>query len=541
MSKLIIPENIFRYIAKSFVVSAVFVSSLFAQNDAGNQSIELPAFVITGIRAVSVPIMKKKKTEFIPIVDDKFLVPKYDTEDFSLMNNNLPDKKEMTVFEHVKGYNGLLKLGVGTQTVPVGDFYFGFNKKNYLFNSHVYGSNIKEYVPYAGYNTSGAKVHFDYFVDNVAKYFPGVAIGAAGAAKRDQYNFYGSGTPSKLRKNEMYNWKVYLNNKFDKKLQYGLEVNSEKLKMKEEFTDEDLLDFSADAVYKFGAVGFGAKGNYKVQKVNDITGYSRADLYGGMAYLDLNSSNVFEMKIGAKVVQFSDETFVAPVINFAVFVEEGAALFLSYSGNADLITLHSFIKENRYFEKDITRIFQKKYSDIKVAVKYDFKDVFEINAGFHSAKYVNYHYFEDFNNDNRFNIGVAENVDEMGGFINALINIKKYGEFFADFEFQNITDIYGNKIPYKPMILADFSYGYLFNFGVYTKAMLNYSRYSYTNLINTQRTTNYINLGLLLKYNLFKMLAVTCNFQNLLNRKDYLLKNYQEKPLDIIVGIEYRW
>jgi hypothetical protein len=129
----------------------------------------------------------------------------------------------------------------------------------------------------------------------------------------------------------------------------------------------------------------------------------------------------------------------------------------------------------------------------------------------------------------------------MGGFINALINIKKYGEFFADFEFQNITDIYGNKIPYKPMILADFSYGYLFNFGVYTKAMLNYSRYSYTNLINTQRTTNYINLGLLLKYNLFKMLAVTCNFQNLLNRKDYLLKNYQEKPLDIIVGIEYRW
>ena len=164
-----------------------------------------------------------------------------------------------------------------------------------------------------------------------------------------------------------------------------------------------------------------------------------------------------------------------------------------------------------------------------------------INAGFNSAKYDNFHYYEDLSNDSKFNIALINDVSEVGGFLNVIVNTKKYGELYANIEFQSTEDINNNKIPYKPMITGNLSYGYMFNFGIYSKLKLNYSSSAYTNLSNTQSIPNYFNLGLFLKYSLFNSLALTCDLQNLLFKKYYLLKNYQEKPFDVIVGVEYRW
>jgi outer membrane receptor protein involved in Fe transport len=187
-------------------------------------------------------------------------------------------------------------------------------------------------------------------------------------------------------------------------------------------------------------------------------------------------------------------------------------------------------------------IFQKNLYKFNGAIKYDFSDVFEINAGFFSMKIDNYHYFEDIAKDNRFKVVQINEVKKLGAFLNVLINAKKYGELFFDFQFQDVRDIVsGNKIPYQPLLNGNISYGYLFNFGLYSKLKISYLSSVYSDFLNTNKLPSYFNLGLLLKYNIYKSLALTCDFQNILNKDNYLFKGYKEKPRDIIVGIEYRW
>jgi len=48
-------------------------------------------------------------------------------------------------------------------------------------------------------------------------------------------------------------------------------------------------------------------------------------------------------------------------------------------------------------------------------------------------------------------------------------------------------------------------------------------------------------LGFFAKQEFFGGLDFTVELNNILNKKNYIFEDYQEKPFDIIAGIEYRW
>lgn len=527
---------------KTLIILVVLSISLLAQSENKNQSIELPAFVITGVQSVTLPTINKNKSEFVPVVGDEFLTPKYGNEDFALMDNTNPIKKQMELYSSVESYNGLLRLGAGSQTMPIGKLDFSFDKNNFLFNTHIYGSDIREFVPYAGYNTSGVKVNLSYFVNHKSKTFPGMIINLEGGFVRDQYNFYGSDIPTFERENEKYNGKLDFINRLNKDFLYGASFSGNYLNMKAENVKENLSKVNGFLEYSLGLFSVGIKGFYKMQQVNSVQLInSKYNYFGGDAYLHFQNSDIFNFKIGAHYSQQDTNNMFSPIAVLSVFVDEGVALFFSYESKSDLLTIKDFLFENRYFETIQQNIFQKNYSKFNIAIKYDFSDIFEINAGFYLSKFDNYHYYEDFANDNRFTLVPINDVKETGAIFNVLINTKNYGELFADFEFQDVKNIDGYKIPYKPLLNGSLSYGFLFNFGLYSKVKVSYSSTIYTDLLNTNKLPDYITLGLLLKYNLIENIAITCDLQNILNRKNYIFKGYQEKPLDIIVGIEYRW
>ena len=526
-----------------FLYIILFCSiSILAQEDNSGQGIELPDFVITGIQSVSVPTMQKKKFEFVPVVGPEFLKPKYDTEEFSLIDNSNPIKQEMEIKSLLKNYNGLLQIGAGTQTLPVGRFSFGINKSHFLFNSHLFGINTANYVPYSSYNASGAKIKLNYFVSHSANIFNGLSIGLDGKFQRDKYNFYGSSKPTRIRENESYFGKFFIDSKWHKSHKYGLNFSSQITNLKTDGIFENILNAEGFFEYKFSNISFGTNGNYKVQKINDnIKGYKRTDFMQGSVYLRLSNSKIFDLKLGARYSQLDTNNLISPIATFSIFVEEGVALFISYDGRSDLITYNNFKSENLYFENEYSNIYQQQYSNLKVIIKYDFSDIFELNAGFYSSYFDNYHYYEDSNKDNKFNIKLMNNVKEVGGFLNLTINARDYGELFGNVEFQNTTDSANFKIPYKPLLTGNISYGYKINSGFYAKVKFNYSHLTYTSLSNNEQLPDYINLSAFFKYSLFNNFALTCSLENILNRKDYLLKNYIEKPRDIILGIEYRW
>jgi len=527
---------------KVLVILIVLSINLLAQSDNKNQSIELPAFVITGVQSVTLPTINKNKSEFVPIVGDNFLTPQYGSEDFALMDNTNPIKKQMDLYSTVESYNGLLYIGAGTETLPIGKLDLSFNKNNFLFNTHIYGSDVGEFVPYAGYNTSGAEVNLSYFINHRSNTFPGMKINVGGEFVRDQYNFYGSDIPTFQRENEQYSGKLDFINQLNKNFIYGVSFSGDYLNMKTEDLQENISEANGILEFRVGVVSFGGKGFYSVQQVNSTQlEKSNFNYFGSDGYLRFNSSDIFDLKIGVHYSQQDTNRIFAPIAVLSIFLEKGVALFLSYEGKSDFYTINDFLHENRYFESVQQNIFQKNNSKLNVSVKYDFSDIFEINAGFYSGGFDNYHYYEDLENDNRFSLVPINEVTEKGAIFNVMINTKSYGELFADFEFRSVQDIDGNKIPYKPVFQSSLSYGLFFNFGLYSKIRVTHASKYYSDLLNTNRLPNYINLDFLLKYSIFKTLALTCELQNILNRKNYLFKGYQEKSFDIIVGIEYRW
>ncbi len=527
---------------KILLILLILCTGILAQSENKNQSIELPAFVITGVQSVSLPIINKSKSEFVPVVGKGFLTPQYGNEEFALLDNTNPIKKEMDLYSSVQSYSGLLQLGAGLQTLPIGRLDLSFNKSNFLFNTNIYGSDIREFVPYAGYNTSGAEINLSYFVNHKSSTFPGMTINVDGGFIRDQYNFYGSDIPTFQRENEMFNGKVGFQNRLNKDLLYGASFSGNYLNMKKEGNKENLGRMDGFFEFSLGAFSLGTEGVYKIQQVNSNKfGYSNYNYFAGNAFLHFNSSNIFNFKIGAHYSQQDTNNVFSPIAILSVFVEEGVAVFLSYESNSEIFTIHDFLMENRYYESNQQNVFQKNYSKLNIAIKYDFSDIFEVNAGFYSSKFDNYHYYQDIVKENRFTLNTINDVKETSAFFNILVNTKNYGELYADFEFREVKDIDGFKIPYKPLLKGSLSYGYLFGIGLYSKVKASYSNTIYSDILNTNKLPNYINLNLLLKYNLFESLALTCDFQNILNRENYLIKGYQEKPLDIIVGIQYRW
>ena len=57
---------------------------IYAQDATKDQSIELPEFVITGERNISIPEMKKHIPELVPTLSDEFFRPVFTTEQLAL-------------------------------------------------------------------------------------------------------------------------------------------------------------------------------------------------------------------------------------------------------------------------------------------------------------------------------------------------------------------------------------------------------------------------------------------------------------------------
>ncbi len=517
----------------------LFLSTL----ETNAQSIELPDFVITGVQSVSIPTMKKNKSDYIPVVSEEFLTPQYDVEEFVLTEYSNPIKMDLEFYDKPHGYNGLLKLGVGSQTLPTGDFYFHESIGQFLFNTHIWGSNIREYIPYAGYNTSGGTVNFNYFINKRSLWFHGLAIDIDATFLREGYNLYGSISPSTERENHFSRFNLSFINRLQRTLNYGLKVSGKNVKLTKDNLKEARYDWDLFLKYDFGFLAAGIDGRITTQEVTEIDDeINRYTYFSTNGFVEFVSSKVFYFKVGAHLSSQGSNTLFSPFAYFTFDIQKQLSLFASYSGESEFLSINDFISQNRYFKiGQIMNVFQRKASNLKGAIKYEYAKSLEIKAGITFEKYNNYLYFEDNAVDAFFDINTIDDVKRNAIFFSIDLDANQYGKLFANLEFQNVTNGDSKKITYTPSFITDISYSYRFLYNLLGRVQFSYYGSSYADIENTVKLPNFINLSFYLRYNLLENLALTATLDNLLNRKNYLFKNYREKPFDMVFGVEYNW
>ncbi|MBU1680947.1 MAG: TonB-dependent receptor [Bacteroidetes bacterium] len=535
------------YLTRSLIFIAVFMATLpagiYSQQDNQGQSIELPDFVITGVQSVTIPKMEKNKPSFISTISDEFFRPKLINEEFSDLDRTEPIQKEKELLENFEVNNGILKLGAGIRTLPLGEFIYSTGWENFMLNTHVWGSDVKEYVDYAGYNVSGASAIANIFVSNKSDFLPGLNISVKGKLYRDKYNLYNSLGNYWLRETDNIFGNVLLSNFLNKSFKYSLNLYGTFIDLKPQNIEESVYKGSASIEFNFWGLSLGGSGGITSQSfdskflINDTQNY-----YDTEFNLGFTAIKNLKLNLGVNYSKQDTNNLLAPKINFVYSFDKSIHLIAEYSPHAQFNTMRDFIDSNPYFAGDYFKTIFTKYKKFaKVALKFEYLKYFEIDGGMTIAEIDGLYFMQDLNNDGRFELYTSNNVNDISAFLKFMFHQGPYGYFYGDLIFRYATEESSKRIPYIPIAKSALEYGYNYDFGFTIKTKVNAAFSPYTDLTNSEKLPNYYNLACYLNYSLVKNFDITFGFENLLNRDNYILKGYQEKPFDIIFGIDYRW
>ncbi|MCO6472329.1 MAG: hypothetical protein J5I57_01185 [Melioribacteraceae bacterium] len=528
---------------KILLIFTLIPVMIFSQEANQGQSIELPEFVITGKQTVTVPKALKKKPDPISIVSPEFFTPTVSTEQFSLSDISEPFMPQIILYPISKYINGQLEVGAGVHTIPTGKFNIQQAFESSVIFANVSGLNINEYENNSQYNETAAGAGAMFFISSDSDFLSGSSISVNGNYYQNSYRFFASANPEFERKTQTYNAKLKFENQASSIFNYNFSTSFENLTFKENDLSEILIRPSLDIKFNVGSTALLFGGLLENQSLKNnlstITSYNYFSAYGKFRY---NISNGIILDAGASYYKSENEDLVTPVAKLTTKLNKNLTLFVEYNPTLKNKTFKHFLEQNRYFNFGAMDNFSEKDKfKIKGAVRYQFDKYFEINLGGAFSKIDNYLYFGDVTTQGFYDLRNDDEIKKIEGFLNLIFYQGPFGMFYADFIYNSVKFENGNYVPFEPEYKANAFYKYKFDFGFGIEPSLRYYSKSYVNINNNGQISDYINAAVKGTFNLLNNLELFVEFQNLLNRNNYLLPGYTEKPFDVLGGVKYSW
>jgi hypothetical protein len=527
---------------KSIVIYfIIFSTALFAQNE--RQGIELPDFVITGRQSVNIPTVTKSKPEFIPTLSQEFFTPTYTPEELPLMISS----NTLTLLPLIKAetdhYRSYLKVQMGKYSFPVGELNINQTLENYILSAKVWGSNVKEYVPYSGYNTSGISMTNEFFMSTRSAFLPGTVFKISAEYSRDSYKFFGALDPAFARETNHGSGLVSISSKLNKWINYGGLVSGNVLSVSENDFREVFLNANAFFDFKWNNFNFGFNGNYQIQSLtNNLNSDDSYSFYSGEGYVKLIPTRELLFTAGISYSASGSNSQFTPFGSLEYKLTNNLSVALEYKPKVKFATVKDFLKKNLYYNfGTIDNVFEKYIGNIEGMIKYEYDKYMTIALSCGYSTIDNYFYYDDAANQGKYDLVVLPEAKILFSKLNFYYYTNIYGYFIGEVLVKNPKDQSDKIIPYEPQLSTTITYGYDFDFNLGFKARYGMMYNIYTDLNNIEKLTDYHDLSLAVSYELLSGLKLTVDFQNILNRSNFVWKQYQGKPFDILAGIEYRW
>ncbi len=523
------------------ILFALFTGSGFSQQE--QKSIELPDFVITGRQSVEVQAAKKKKPELISILSQEFFTPQYSPEELPLMLSSIPKNLVPSINAGDEYNSGRLFLGAGRYLLPVGNFSISKSFDNFLLSAGLWGSNTTEYISNAGYNASGADLSSTIFVSTASDILAGTIIKLDGNYLRDSYKFFGSVNPLFERKSNRGNGSLSIKNNYYDLFNFGLKFSADFLTLSENNLQERDLLLSADASFKISNLTIGGIRKFQRQILNNnLSGKESYNFYSMEGFIKLSPANLMNLILGAEAAGNAANSFFSPFGSMHLELNKGLSFNISFKPRAENITLKYFLNENLYMRNGlIDNVLREVKFDLHSTLNFEYEKFFGISLWGNYSSTDNYHYYEDSVQRGFFDLKTTSPVKSLAAGINLLIHPNIFGFFTGEVKFQDVKDGNKNYIPYTPVYSARMTYGVSITQNLAAKFKYIFAHNTYADLLNTVKLSSYHNISVGISYKLFEYLSLSADFQNILNRSNFVLRGYQEKPFDILIGADYRW
>lgn len=525
---------------KYLILILTFTVNLFAQTE--QQSIELPDFVITGKQNIDVQTAQKPKAELISITSKDFYTPQYSTEELPIFFQSLPIQNLPNIKLSQDYFTGKLNIMLGKYTMPLGELFLTKSFENYLLNVKVWGSNIKEYVPFAGYNNSGVNVNNDFFISTKSDFLPGSKIIIDGTFKRDSYNFFGAINPSEKRETKNFIANFSFINNYINYFHFGFDVNGDDFNVSANDLREIKIKTNVFSELSFSKFSLGGNVNYIKQNLTDNILQNRLyNYFDTKVFIKTNPLNFIYIEAGLNYNSNSKSNFLVPFAFSELKINNNWNVSALFNPHIEMLLVKDFQNRNLYSNLNFDNAYVKHTNDLKLAIKYEVKKIFSASVVSNIASYDNYIFYLENSVNKKYDIFSKNDVSKFSVTSNFYLYDNYYGNFFGEFTFQKIKDLNNKQIPFEPTWNLNLIYSYNFNSNFYVSAEYTLLADYYSDLLNNQKINDYSNFSLGLSYDITNGLKMKLDFQNILNKSNFVWQYYKEKTFDYLAGIEYRW
>lgn len=522
-----------------FIIFILIFSNTFAQDDK-NPNVELPDFVITGKDVISVREAEKLPADLVSAISEEYLKPEIKPDELQVVDISYPVEKDLSIIDSADYHRGLISIESGRYKLPYGEVNYTFPFNRGILSGNLIGLNQLEYVDNSDKQKIIGSLELNYSLPIDGEFLPGSKFSFGGEHEKNKYKFFGSVDPTFQRTLNVGTAGVGMQNLYLKQFIFDLNLAGDFTYLDDDRFTESLFYTNLFARFRANKFLINVKGNYQNQSLSTD---SLTDVNSGFfIFTPSVSLELFEKvktDIGFTFSKSGDNNFNSLFAAIALEIAQNLILLAEYSPETEFITAGKLMRKNSYFSQlTVDNIFLKKKNKLKGMVKYEFGKYYQVDGGIEYYKAENLPYYINPVNSGFFEVSTINAVN-LNLFLNLVYHLGPYGIFYASFDYLNMEDSDGRKIPYYPKFSASLSYGYDFTNSLRADLSLDYLSDRYADIDNKIKLESFFNLGFKLTYKLKQYFMVTLGLENIFNTQRFIWEGYKEKPFDAAIGINF--
>jgi len=451
-----------------------------------------------------------------------------------------PLEGDLSLLDSSDYYKGKLTLEAGRYTLPAGELNYAYPFTRGMIHGRMIGDNQRDYIDNSGSVYYEGALDIDYSLSTEENGLPGTKFSLNGEHGVSKYKFFGSDNPERERKLNAGTAYFGIKNLYMKEFIFDVNVAGDYTYLDKENFNESLLKTNAFGKLNLDNFGLTIRTNYQKQFLtNDSLGKTNNDYFFFRPSVSLELFDFIMADLGFTLSGSGGDKLNGLFAAFGMEISDNLILLAEYSPIAEFVTTGKFLRENHYLNpQTYTSYLVKKSNAFDIVLKYEFDRYFQVDGGFRYFSSQEFPYFTNPDSAGVFELEFT-NAKSYNWFVNFLFHSGPYGIFYASLDYYKIKNDGGSFIPYHPKYKASLTYGYDFNNGLTGEATLEYLSKKYTDIANSSSLKSFFNAALKLEYKYKSQIVFSVQVTNLFNTKRYLWEGYQEKPLDLIFGVNF--
>ena len=524
------------------IIIILFLASNFIYSQEQNPNVELPDFVIFGQENISVRKVDKINPDYIPTVSNEFLKPAYKPDQLEFAEISNPVEAQISMLD-TTGYNkGFLEMKAGFYQLPEGQIDYTFPFQNGFLHGFAKGINQIAYVDNSQRQLLQGALDFAYTLPTDNSALPGTKFSINAEHSKSLFRFFGSIDPERKRNLNIGNASVGIQNLYMEKFIFDLNGGGDFTYLDNETFNETLLYANAFGRLNLKNFKLNFKAAYQHQKLaTDSLNDSKINGYYFRPTASLEIFNRIMLEAGFTFSAASGQNLNGIFAALSSEVAKNLLVYGEYSPIGENLTAGKFIRENYYYDQqNLNSVFLKKENKIKAFVKYEYDKYYQIDGGLEYFNTDNLPYYNNPDTSGFFEILTTDAVS-WNIFMNLLYYIGPYGYFYGSLNYFNVENEVNKKIPYNPTYQATLIYGYDLLENLNGEVKFDYESDRYADLENTEsrKLQSLFNLGIKVSYDLQQNFDLFLEIENILNVKRDTWEGYQEKPIEVLIGVNY--